>query len=246
MRMPISFVRRATLYDITPNRPTHASTSASAAEQRVGIGEQPLLSETALDTLGLRGHVRHGSVESTRRIASRMAFVIGTGIARRPHDELHRAARKVLQRRVVPRGRRRGADVRVLRVADDADDLVLACSVPARCPSVCRPRSRSGNSSRAAVSLITATLGDVAVSRSVNPRPMTTGTASVSKNSGDTVITCRFCDFGCPGTYRRAAAPAAGQQRHARQRDRLHAGDAPAARPASGEAPAGCARACTG
>ena len=43
--MPISLVRRETLYDINPNSPIDARNSARRAEERVGLGEELLLRE---------------------------------------------------------------------------------------------------------------------------------------------------------------------------------------------------------
>ena len=62
MRMPISFVRRDTLYDISPNSPIDGEQQREPAEQRVGLREQLLLREAPLDLLDLRRHVRQRQV----------------------------------------------------------------------------------------------------------------------------------------------------------------------------------------
>ena len=62
MRMPISLVRRDTLYDIRPEEADRGHEQRQAAEERVGLREQLLLLKAPLDLLELRRHVHHRQV----------------------------------------------------------------------------------------------------------------------------------------------------------------------------------------
>ena len=90
-------------------------------------------------------------------------------------------AGRALQVRHVHRRRGLVSDAVVLRVAQHADDLDLRCSARRSCRNAGRADSRSGKYFRTAVSLITTTFGAVWLSRSVKPRPLTSGISIVLK-----------------------------------------------------------------
>ena len=60
--MPISLVRRETLYDISPKSPIDGEQQRQTAEERVGLREELLLLEPLLDLFELRRDVRHRQV----------------------------------------------------------------------------------------------------------------------------------------------------------------------------------------
>ena len=72
MRMPISVVRRVTLYDIRPNSPIAATSSARPPNKRVGLSKDAFLGKPALDMLHLRRHVheRHVRIHLSNGLAN--------------------------------------------------------------------------------------------------------------------------------------------------------------------------------
>ena len=130
MRIPISLVRRVTLYDISPNRPIEASSSArtpnSVTPARTASPAEPLF-----DLFELRRDIHQRQVRSICRTASRTAPVTAPADARRAHFEYGAADPRL---RVWHVHRRRGgvADTVVFDVAQDADDFELARCFDAR------------------------------------------------------------------------------------------------------------------
>ena len=136
MRMPISVVRRVTLYDISPNRPIDATSSARPPKSAYAFAKTRSCAKRRFDLLGLRRHVhqRHVRIDLTDRFANRADTP--SWIAGCADHERHRADR-TLHVRHVHRRRRGVAHAVVLHVADDADDFDLSAgfrAVPNRWP----------------------------------------------------------------------------------------------------------------
>ena len=171
------------------------------AEERVGVREQPLLREPTLDVFGLRRDVRErqrARPHVARQGAPCSTSAVGSPAVRRISAH---AARRALHVRLVDGRRRRVAKAVVLRVANDADDLdvgaLLACSKPNRRPS----GLPSGNSSRAAVSLID---GDLRRALDV-ARPRSRGRAAPEspasrRSRGETDMMCTLVLSAWPGS----------------------------------------------
>ena len=133
MRMPISLVRRDTLNDIRPNRPIDAS-SARARRRATSRSRTAAPAEAALDLLGLCRDVRQRQrrIDTPHGGAHRLDSALGSPAVRRQFMPRTGHCRV----RLVDRRRRRVAQARVLRIANDADDLEILCCSRGEPPNV--------------------------------------------------------------------------------------------------------------
>ena len=131
MRMPISLVRRDTLYDISPNRPIEARSRARPPKRAYACANSFSCAKRCSTCLDLRRHVhqRQVGIDLTHRLAD--ARRDARWRRRRPHLE-HGAAEPRLRARHVHRRRRVVTDAVDARVAQHADDLELIAVLDAR------------------------------------------------------------------------------------------------------------------
>ena len=176
--MPISLVRRATLYDIRPKRPIDGEEQREPAEERVGLGEQLLLPNRLFDLLE-SASTRPSAAGSDRSAAplreSRPSRAGGIAAPSAPRTRRRPAASARYGTYIVG-----GASSRTLSyfdVAQHADDLELRRSSPMLDPKRWPIGFSFGKYFRAAASLMMTTFGAVSLSRSVKPRPATRGIA---------------------------------------------------------------------